>query len=335
MTEQDPTSPHPGGAPPSKETAATSTSLGQSSLPLTTTAFVLFGAYGISVVGGIVPVSLLNPAWQLRLAGLLIGTGFLPLLGLCLLHMWKVLPDGSGQPRRRLLDLYNRLRRLSVLVVIGFLLLLPLQTSAAWQLIQSGFRGMGGSGPASAQARLDAMEKAIREAPDAKAIQSSLTILRGPGIAPQDLQRPLPQLKQLLLESLGRARQNLTNDSRQESSQRVWILIQECLRNSLLALAYAAGFAAFAQRPHSPRSVLEEILDRTRRSEADRERQRVQTSQRREQERERQRLRAIERQGRDRDKRRIKELQRQEREQEKRRNQALRQRESGRGNRRP
>lgn len=285
-------------------------------LPLIATGIALFLAYAVLVLGGILPFALLNPAWQLRLAGVLVSSAYLPLLGLCLLHLSKLVSEVTRQPQRRLLDLYTRVRRVAVLATLGFLLLLPLQAGAAWQLIQKGFRGMDGAGPASTQPRLDAMEKAIREAPDARSIQNSLTILRGPAIAPQDMQRPLPQLKQLLLQSLERARQSLTNDSRRETSTRVWMLIQECIRNSAIALAYALGFAAFAQRPQEERTLLQECIGLVRPSERDQYLRRLRQIRRQESESERRRLQDLERFGRDQQKRHRQELQRRQREEQ-------------------
>ena len=49
---------------------------------------VLFSAPGLSVVApALFPLQLLEPAWQLRLAGALINTAAFPLLGLALLQI--------------------------------------------------------------------------------------------------------------------------------------------------------------------------------------------------------------------------------------------------------
>lgn len=102
------------------------------------------------------------------------------------------------------------------------------------------------------------MEKAIREAPDAAALQTQLTILRGPAITPEDMRRPLPELKQILLSSLQQARTNLLRRARSNPDPRVWVLIQDVVRFSSSAFGYAIGFAAFAQRPSAKVPLLDE-----------------------------------------------------------------------------
>jgi hypothetical protein len=252
-------------------------SIGQNyALPVA--AISLFILFGGKLIGGSIPIQLLNPAWQLRLISTLVNQAYLALIGLCLFRVCELLPYPSTAGRRDLLNWGLRLRRLAVLATLGFILLLPLQAKAAWDLIRTDFRALDRR-PAelrtASERRFAAMEKAIREAPDAMAIQRDLTILRGPGIPPQDMQRPLPQLKALLLQSLNRARQSVTAETQQQTSLRTWGLIQECVQNSVLALALALGFSAFAQRKQSPRaaliwdngdqSLLEEILSMKRR----------------------------------------------------------------------
>ncbi|MFN7898095.1 MAG: hypothetical protein ACK5N0_00325 [Synechococcaceae cyanobacterium] len=215
------------------------------------------------------PPAILNPAWQLRLAAGLIGSAFLPLLGLCLFHLWRVLPYADSQPRRFLMNFTVILKRLAVLATLGFLLLLPLQARAGWELINTNFRAVNADVPSTpAQRRFDAMKQAIRQAPDAARIQRQLTILRGPVIAAQDMRKPLPELRGMLLQALAEARHSVGANSQRQNATRVAMLLQECMQNSLSALAYAIGFAAFAQRPPRtqavfgmpPESLLEEVL---------------------------------------------------------------------------
>lgn len=308
MTPEHDSLPLPSGAPaPPESGRAFSTSSAETLLPLIATAVVLFILFVVRVVvlGGVVPPALLNPAWQLRLVGLLASWGFLPLLGLGLLQVSILIANGAGRPQRRLQETYTGLRRAAVLATFGFLLTLPLQAGAAWKLIHSGMQDLDAQdspGRAAPQARLDAMEKAIRDAPDARSIQNSLTILRGPAIAPQDMQRPLPQLKQILLRALAEARQNLTGVSREERNLRVWTLLQDCLGNSLTAMAYAFGFAAFAQSPKQHRSLLQALLEKMN-SKQNNSQNLALKLKREKDEQEKRRLRDLERYGRDQQKR--------------------------------
>lgn len=161
-------------------------------------------------------------------------------------------------------SLRNSVARWAVLASIGFLLILPLQTWASWRLINEGFSSLE-QGKPTVDEPLKAMEQAIREAPDAATLQSRLTILRGPAIAPADMQRPLPELKQILLTSLQQARANLLRRSKSEADPRSWVLIQDVIRFSIASVGFAAGFAAFAQRPGTKTSLLEEWTSALRR----------------------------------------------------------------------
>lgn len=214
------------------------------------TAFFIF--FGTIVLNMLLPAALLNPAWLMRLATGLIGNAYLPLIGLILVHIAVFL-----NPKSSLENLCSSLAKWAVIASLGFLLLLPLQVWASWSLIQQNFSSVDKGKPA-ADEPLAAMEKAIREAPDATTLQTQLTILRGPAITPQDMRRPLPELKEILLSSLQQARSNLLRKARSTPDPRGWVLVQDVVRFSIGALGYAIGFAAFAQRSNSRVPLLDE-----------------------------------------------------------------------------
>lgn len=221
-------------------------------------ALSLFIFYATLVVNALIPPSLLNPAWLMRLASVLIGNAFLPLLGLALISLAVIV-----EPSRKLENYSKSLARWAVLASLGFLLLLPLQAWSAWRLIRDDFSSLERGKP-SPDEPLQAMETAIRQAPDAASIQTSLAILRGPAITPEDMARPLPELKQVLLNSLQQARTNLLKKQRNSPDPRSWVLIQDVLRFSVASLGFAAAFAAFAQRIGANSSLLSEVRDQIR-----------------------------------------------------------------------
>lgn len=95
-------------------------------------AFCLFFVYGSILIGTLLPPEIMNPAWRLRVASTLINSAFLPLLGLGILHISIALSsEGGFFGHKHLKDIWTNLRRWSVLVALGFLLLVPLQTTAA------------------------------------------------------------------------------------------------------------------------------------------------------------------------------------------------------------
>lgn len=213
-------------------------------------AFFIF--FATIVLNMLIPASLLNPAWLMRLATGLIGNAYLPLIGLILVYL-----AASIHPKTSIEGLRGSLAKWAVIASLGFLLLVPLQAWASWTLIQQNFSSLD-RGKSAPDEPLQAMEKAIREAPDAATLQTQLTILRGPAITPQDMRRPLPELKQILLSSLQQARTNLMRRARSTPDPRSWVLIQDVIRFSIGSLGYAIGFAAFAQRPGSRLTLLDE-----------------------------------------------------------------------------
>lgn len=219
---------------------------------LVAAATALFIFFATLVFNMLLPPALLNPAWVLRFATGLIGIAYLPLLGLVLVHLGAYV-----NPTPTLDDFRRSLCKWAVIASLGFLMLLPLQVWASWQLINQNFSALDSGKPTSDDPLLP-LEKAINAAQDAATLQTQLQILRGPAISPQDLRRPLPELKQLLLRSLQQARANLQRKARSSPDPRVWVLIQDVIRFSIGSVAYATGFAAFARRPRSPITLLEE-----------------------------------------------------------------------------
>lgn len=219
---------------------------------LTAAAVACFIAFGTIALNILFPPSVSNPAWLMRLATGLVSNAYLPLIGLALVFLATYL-----QPKASFENLRGSLAKWAVIVSLGFILLVPLQVWAAWRLIQQDFSSLE-KGKPTPDEPLQAMEKAIREAPDAAALQTQLTILRGPAITPEDMRRPLPELKQILLSSLQQARTNLLRRARSNPDPRVWVLIQDVVRFSISALGYAIGFAAFAQRPSAKVPLLDE-----------------------------------------------------------------------------
>ena len=93
------------------------------------TANALLVMFVLAVALPLLPPKLADPFWLLACTGAFCTNGFLALLAVLLLQMAADLERGSRRYQaRRLL-----VRRTSRLVMVGFLLLLPLQGLAAWR----------------------------------------------------------------------------------------------------------------------------------------------------------------------------------------------------------
>ena len=99
--------------------------------------FGLIGLFFAFLLKLLLPVALLQPAWQLQLATALRTTGLFPLLGAVLLLLAQLLRSQS----RSLAGQVLWVRRLAFAAAIGFLLLIPLQTNAGLQLLGAGNSG--------------------------------------------------------------------------------------------------------------------------------------------------------------------------------------------------
>ncbi|KEF42558.1 MAG: hypothetical protein ER33_05785 [Cyanobium sp. CACIAM 14] len=84
-----------------------------------------------AAVVAILPLALFNEQWQLKAIRAIVDSAFLPLLALGLLHLAAYLdPQNPAlQSRRRLAA------RWAIPAVLGFLLFIPLQVSAAWKTV--------------------------------------------------------------------------------------------------------------------------------------------------------------------------------------------------------
>lgn len=249
----------------------------------------LFLIYAISVAAGILPLRLLDSAWQLQASRVLVDNGALPLLGLGLLHLASFLDPGNTPLRMRRSALANW----AVLAMLGFLLLIPLQIGATLTSYASA-RQLQSNQLQAATNRLDLLLREISRAESVETIKARLVATQGMVPAGLDFSLPLPELKQRLDGSLRQARGLLVRQRQQNLDPAViWRVIQESLRVSATAAALALAFAAGAQRRGTTGSPLLQLQDWTlsclmglverRRNRLERleERQRLQAEQRR------------------------------------------------------
>jgi hypothetical protein len=220
---------------------------------LSVVALVLFVLFASPVAGALWPVQLLNPAWQLRLAGSLVNGAPFALLGLALLQIAVEL--GPHDPR-----LKSRQRlcsQLAVAAALGFLLLVPLQGVAGLQQSRSSTSAQS-SRISGAERRLVALRQAVASAASNGEINQSLQRLQGPVLGPADIAQPLPLLKAQVAAVLDQAQLQIARERQATPPSDPWRLLPELVRNGIACLALALGFATLAVRPGSELSLLQE-----------------------------------------------------------------------------
>jgi hypothetical protein len=213
--------------------------------------FVLL--FGLQLLAVLLPFSPLDPAWQWRLTTGLINGAPLPLLALALLLIAEILDpdDPLLNQRRRLFS------RLAVAASLGFLLLLPLQLSAGLRQ-QNVVADAQRSRISGGERRLAALRQAAASATSNANLNASLQKLHGQVLGPADLAQPLPLLKAQVNAVFEQAQIQINRDRAALPPASATAALPELLRNSLACLILAGAFGAFAHRPGSDLSLLEE-----------------------------------------------------------------------------
>ena len=239
--------------PPSSDSSRSGTPLLLSAPGLSVVALVLFVLFGSLVAPALFPLQLLDPAWQLRLAGALINAAAFPLVGLALLQIAAELGPHNPQLKSR----QKLCSQLAVAGALGFLLLLPLQTIAGLQTSRT-LNSAQAARINGAEAKLKALRQAVASANSNEEINQRLQRLQAPVLGPADIAQPLPLLKAQVAAVLDQAQLQIARERQATPPTNPWRLLPELARNGIACLALALGFAALAVRPGSERSLLQE-----------------------------------------------------------------------------
>lgn len=220
-------------------------------LLLAVSARALAVVFVVAVAVRLLPLQVLNPAWQMTVCSVLLHQAVLPLLALVLMHAASAVIPADG----RLASARRRWRGLAVAAALGFLLLLPLQGFATWRGLSQGIQ-QDAARRADAERRSGAMLQAIQAATSVDDLQARMQRLQGPSLTPADRALPLPQLRRQLEANLLAARRQLLDRVSGPSPNQVWVILSDGMRLAVSSLAFALAFAAGAQRRLSPEPLL-------------------------------------------------------------------------------
>lgn len=214
----------------------------------------LFLAYGAVVLAGILPLSLLDANWQLRLCSVLVENAALPLMGVAITHLAMHL-DGSSLSLRAY---HAFISKWAMVVALGFFMLVPLQALSSWRLYATNIQGQSGNEQSVVSRRFEGMRLAITGASSSAELQSRLKAAGGPNLSAANIATPLPVLRAKLLVSLEQAKRNALDQFSRAKPSIVWSLLQRFFHVIISALGFGLAFAASAQRPDSELTVLQE-----------------------------------------------------------------------------
>jgi len=242
--------------PPSSESSRSGPAALVSAPGLAVVALVLFLLFASSLAAALFPLQPLAPAWQLRLAGRLVGGAPFALLGLALLRIASELGPHNPRLSRRA----QLCSQLAVAAALGFLLLVPLQTMAGLQQGQTLNQTQAGR-IQRAETKLKALRQAVASASTNADLNRRLQQLQGPVLGPAaaDIAQPLPLLKAQVGAVLDQAALQIQRERTASQPSTPLRLLPELLRQAFASLLLCLGFAALTQRPGSEFTLLEEL----------------------------------------------------------------------------
>jgi hypothetical protein len=199
---------------------------------------------GYAIVDSL-PFQLLNPNWQLRFVTRILSLGSIPLVGFACVHLAAILNPANVRMRQRLL----MTRQWAMAAAIGFLLLIPLQGFATWKAYTEAKANQQAQ-IQQANRRVAPLKRVIESATSTVDLQQKLSQLEGGRLtlAPEDLSRPLADVKKAIFDNLARS-QNLYADriSTSTSPTQIWSALQSATRTIVASIGFFIGFAAGAQ----------------------------------------------------------------------------------------
>jgi hypothetical protein len=218
-------------------------------------AIALFAVYVILVFSDTFPPRLLDPTWMMKLALALSVNVPIPLVGLVFLHLsaWLTPMSNMIQARR------NFFASLARWAMLGFLLLLPLIGYATYASINA-IKIEYNIQKNTARDTTNKLTKFIKSATSPAELQTGLIALKGPFIASELLNTPLPVLKQQSSLIVDQAYKSfLVSINNQNSAQYLPIQIQTT-KALLLSLISAVSIAALSWNPMKQQTLLAEFF---------------------------------------------------------------------------
>ena len=212
--------------------------------------------YVVRVAAAIVPLRPLDTLWQLGAVSALLDSAAIPLMALGFVHLAVYLdPANASLGKRR-----DSLARLAILVMLGFLLLIPLQAFAAWNSVAS-VQALVTRQQTATNSTFAQIREAIKAATSLEDLQRRLQSLQTENldIRFEDLGLPLPETKRRLLIRLNEAHQQVKTRITPPPSMDIEAVVRNSLRVMSASAVYTLAFAIVAQRRGSDIPLLVEV----------------------------------------------------------------------------
>jgi hypothetical protein len=244
-------------------------------------AVVLLLIAAITMIGSLVPFRFDDSTWLIDAIGTLIAIGPLALAALILLHLGSIFsPDSPWLTSRRILCC-----RLAIFVVVGYLLLIPLQVSTGFQQFQAA--QLRQQRATASLAQLEDLRRKVASATSAQQLQDAIPLRGKFSMVGINWTLPLDELRQEMRTRIAMAQVEANRPAEQVGASsdtgpgrgrrrrrrrgplrelnetnsaevRFWTHAQRSLVRVSQLLLWAAAFALMAQRPTSDLPLLVE-----------------------------------------------------------------------------
>jgi len=226
-------------------------------------AYALFLVFLAQVVASLFPIALLQPQWMVQVSSSIRGTASLPLMATAML-MFANMIDGEVLPSS---DQIRLIRRIATFAAIGFLLLIPLQSYGTVGVIRSQVQ----EGQGQLKRLADAANLVQGAANEQQLREAIRAIPGGEQLANRPLGADVQTIKTGLLARLRPSVKRLENQLKENQSKALQNTIGPLVRDGVISLAYAIGFASMGYgksgqptplrrllKTHSPRLLKEQ-----------------------------------------------------------------------------
>jgi len=215
--------------------------------------FSLILVFLAQVITSLFPIALLQPEWMVRISDSLRATASLPIMALAMIMLANMI-DKNVMPSSRHLQLF---RRVGSLAAIGFLLLIPLQTYGTVVGIRSQLQ--------QGQAQLNSLSSAavlVQNASNEPQLRDAIRAIPGAdGVADRPLGAEIKTIKSALLNKLRESTNSLQTQLNDSKTKVIQDIIPPLIRDAIVSLAYAIGFAGMGYGRNGNSSLLRRLLN--------------------------------------------------------------------------
>jgi hypothetical protein len=219
--------------------------------------FALILVFLAQTIATIFPIALLQPEWMVRFSGSLRGIASLPLIALGLIMLSNMIDD-KVMPSSSHLQLF---RRIASLAAIGFLLLIPLQTYGTVVGIRSQLQQNQ-----TQLNRLTSAAELVENASNELQLRDAIRAIPGAdGVADQPLGADVKTIKSALLNKLRESTAKLQTQLDDSKTKAIESIIPPLIRDAIISMAYAIGFAGMGYGQNGNSSLLRRLLNTNKR----------------------------------------------------------------------